>query len=171
MSDRERWIVYPLLFLALGVSLRDKLTQVVRCEELICKQLIVVDRENRPVLVAAADNFADPSAEKDATRATTGVLQIVRAQGADFQAVATLAGDTAGGFVSLTDPRRSFRVQVGHFTSGLGLRAVGPEEQLLAPFPFLFRPQPRPQLYTNPLGEPPSPESGVISIDPEIESP
>jgi len=27
MSDRERWIVYPLLFLALGVSLRDKFTR------------------------------------------------------------------------------------------------------------------------------------------------
>jgi hypothetical protein len=24
MSDRERWIVYPLLFLSLGVSLHDK---------------------------------------------------------------------------------------------------------------------------------------------------
>jgi len=27
MSDRERWIVYPLLFLALGVALRDKFTR------------------------------------------------------------------------------------------------------------------------------------------------
>ena len=29
MSDRERWIVYPLLFLALGVALRDKLTRTI----------------------------------------------------------------------------------------------------------------------------------------------
>jgi hypothetical protein len=25
MTERERWIVYPLLFLALGAALRDKL--------------------------------------------------------------------------------------------------------------------------------------------------
>src|SRR5690349_262869 len=25
MSDRDRWIVYPLLFLALGISLHDKI--------------------------------------------------------------------------------------------------------------------------------------------------
>src|SRR5262249_39718806 len=40
---RERWIVYPLLFLALGVALRDKLverttTRTVRCEELIVEE-------------------------------------------------------------------------------------------------------------------------------------
>ena len=27
MTDHERWVVYPLLFLALGVSLRDKITR------------------------------------------------------------------------------------------------------------------------------------------------
>ena len=26
MTERERWIVYPLLFLALGAALRDKLS-------------------------------------------------------------------------------------------------------------------------------------------------
>ncbi|HVT27515.1 MAG TPA: hypothetical protein VHE81_05795 [Lacipirellulaceae bacterium] len=40
MTERERWVVYPLLFLALGVSLRDKLvdrtiTKSIRCEELV----------------------------------------------------------------------------------------------------------------------------------------
>jgi len=45
MSERERWIVYPLLFLTLGVSLRDKVThsttvdhidaETIRCQALL----------------------------------------------------------------------------------------------------------------------------------------
>jgi hypothetical protein len=39
MTERERWIVYPLLFLALGAAFRDKLvdrttTKVIKCQEL-----------------------------------------------------------------------------------------------------------------------------------------
>jgi hypothetical protein len=39
MTERERWIVYPLLFLALGAGLRDKLfdqtkSKVIECEKL-----------------------------------------------------------------------------------------------------------------------------------------
>jgi hypothetical protein len=49
MNERERWVVYPLLFLALGAALRDKLidrttTKRIICEELmVCEQLSVVD--------------------------------------------------------------------------------------------------------------------------------
>jgi hypothetical protein len=49
MSERERWVVYPLLFLALGAALRDKLfdrttTKRIVCEELtVCEELIVLD--------------------------------------------------------------------------------------------------------------------------------
>jgi|1186.fasta_scaffold336286_2 hypothetical protein len=39
MTERERWIVYPLLFLALGVALRDKFvgttTRSIHCQELV----------------------------------------------------------------------------------------------------------------------------------------
>ncbi len=43
MSERERWIVYPLLFFALGAALRDKLTQRVESRELVCQSLKIVD--------------------------------------------------------------------------------------------------------------------------------
>ena len=44
MTERERWIVYPLLFLALGAALRDKLikstfSERVTCEVLDCETL------------------------------------------------------------------------------------------------------------------------------------
>jgi hypothetical protein len=41
MSDRERWVVYPLLFLALGASLRDKLFDRTSSRVIVCQDLQV----------------------------------------------------------------------------------------------------------------------------------
>jgi hypothetical protein len=41
MTERERWIVYPLLFLALGAALRDKLSEHTRSKTIECQELIV----------------------------------------------------------------------------------------------------------------------------------
>jgi hypothetical protein len=41
MSERERWIVYPLLFLALGAGLRDKLIDRTLSKSIVCQELIV----------------------------------------------------------------------------------------------------------------------------------
>jgi hypothetical protein len=46
MSERERWIVYPLLFLALGAALRDKLFDMTTSKRIICQELIVVDEDS-----------------------------------------------------------------------------------------------------------------------------
>ncbi len=40
MNERERWIVYPLLFFALGASLRDKFLQHVATKELECQRIV-----------------------------------------------------------------------------------------------------------------------------------
>ncbi len=40
MNERERWIVYPLLFFALGAALRDKFLQQVSTKELFCQRLV-----------------------------------------------------------------------------------------------------------------------------------
>jgi hypothetical protein len=67
MSMRERWIVYPLLFMTLGIALRDKVVppsslQVgeVVCDRLVSKQsecqaLLVNGPDGRPVVIAKAD--------------------------------------------------------------------------------------------------------------------
>lgn len=47
MKERERWIVYPLLFLSLGAALRDKIFQRTRNEQVICESLLVVDSRGR----------------------------------------------------------------------------------------------------------------------------
>ena len=62
MNDRERWVIYPLLFLALGAALKDKMIpseakfRKVECDELVvarvsgrllCEELIVADSLTR----------------------------------------------------------------------------------------------------------------------------
>jgi len=78
MSERERWIVYPLLFFALGAALRDKFTQQVRtdrldagqiaCEELTCKAVNVRDPLNptRPlaILTSTTATYPDKSTRR-----------------------------------------------------------------------------------------------------------
>lgn len=57
MNERERWIIYPLLFFALGAALRDKFTQQVTTDRLFagkiqCEELEVVDSEKPDRIVA-----------------------------------------------------------------------------------------------------------------------
>ena len=47
MTERERWIVYPLLFLALGAALRDKLVDRTTTKSIVCQELTIVDDESR----------------------------------------------------------------------------------------------------------------------------
>jgi hypothetical protein len=57
MSDRERWTVYPLLFLALGVAAKDKLFRQLDVDQVSCKALVVKDRENRDRVVIDTDSI------------------------------------------------------------------------------------------------------------------
>ncbi len=54
MSSRERWVVYPLLFLTLGIALKDKITREVSVRTLQCESLLVTDRQGeRQVYISA----------------------------------------------------------------------------------------------------------------------
>lgn len=57
MTDRERWIVYPLLFLALGSALRDKLAKQTQAKQIICEQLLLVDNDGRPAAVLSGEGL------------------------------------------------------------------------------------------------------------------
>jgi hypothetical protein len=64
MSDRERWIVYPLLFLAIGASLRDKLFDRTTSKSIVCQELIVVGEAlggREPVRILARIGSAESS--------------------------------------------------------------------------------------------------------------
>jgi len=53
MSERERWIIYPLLFFALGAAVRDKILHRIDVKEIYCESLKIVDRQDPTGLVYA----------------------------------------------------------------------------------------------------------------------
>jgi hypothetical protein len=63
MSERERWIVYPLLFLALGAAMRDKLFNLTRSQKVVCEALAVYENGDpqRPLAILGAERMGiDP---------------------------------------------------------------------------------------------------------------
>jgi len=60
MSERERWIVYPLLFFALGAAVRDKLFQRVQAKEIHCESLKVIDPRDSNRVLAQLGSKSDP---------------------------------------------------------------------------------------------------------------
>jgi hypothetical protein len=79
MSNRERWIVYPLLFLALGTALRDKITRSIGGLDAVygksvqidlnqgiiqCRALEVVDESGQRRVLVATDGFAGQGERK-----------------------------------------------------------------------------------------------------------
>lgn len=91
MSERERWIVYPLLFFALGAALRDKFTQQVRTDtlhagQISCEKLLVMDSEkpDRPVAILTSNTPHAGSPNED----RFGVLVLFDSQGKELFGVA-----------------------------------------------------------------------------------
>jgi hypothetical protein len=78
MSERERWVVYPLLFLALGAALRDKLIDRTITRNIVCQELSVIDEEtpgNQPPRVLA--RFGRSGSARVGTLEINGQLRIV----------------------------------------------------------------------------------------------
>src|SRR5262245_35031150 len=60
MNERERWIVYPLLFFALGAALRDKFLQQVETKELRCQRLVAKEVEVEGTILCTGLAVLDP---------------------------------------------------------------------------------------------------------------
>lgn len=91
MSERERWIVYPLLFFALGAAVRDKILHRVDAKEIYCESLKIVDKQDpsgRPLaeLGIQRARFNDPTQTAD----SVGLLRLINSEG---QEVCHLASD------------------------------------------------------------------------------
>jgi hypothetical protein len=91
MSERERWIVYPLIFFALGAALRDKFTQQIRTDSLhagqiTCEKLVVLDSEqpDRPVAILTS-SMPQPGSPHDNR---FGVLVLFDSEGKELFGVA-----------------------------------------------------------------------------------
>jgi|GEM_PF-1451087 len=90
MSERERWIVYPLLFFALGSALRDKLLQRIESKEIFCESLKIVDPQDRTRLLAELGSGKEVSFDPSQAAGRVGVLTI---QDSDGKEACQLAKD------------------------------------------------------------------------------
>ena len=90
MSERERWVVYPLLFLALGASLRDKLSDRTTSRSIKCQELLVIDEQpfGQEVLLARIGR-ASPTAP-DGQILVNGQIQVLDGHLANNQVVRPL---------------------------------------------------------------------------------
>ena len=86
MTQRERWIVYPLLFLAIGASLRDKLFNLTTSKRIVCEELIVVDGEgdgNRPLARIGASERTEAHPVREGQMFVSGQLIVDQARVGD----------------------------------------------------------------------------------------
>ncbi len=81
MSERERWIVYPLIFFALGAAVRDKILQRVEVKEIICESLKIVDLQNSTTPLAVLGFHRAPSNDPTQLGKRVGRLRLVDDEG------------------------------------------------------------------------------------------
>lgn len=93
MSERERWIVYPLLFLALGAALRDKIIKTTESQRIKCQGLIVVDKDDRPLLILGAEQFPELTVSRDLLRVDQMESQVLLASQVESNQYIVKQGD------------------------------------------------------------------------------
>jgi hypothetical protein len=81
MSERERWIVYPLIFFALGAAVRDKILQRVEAKEIICESLKIVDLQNQTIPLAVLGFHRAPTNDPTQLADRVGRLRLVDSEG------------------------------------------------------------------------------------------
>jgi len=81
MSERERWIVYPLIFFALGAAVRDKILQHVEAKEIVCESLKIIDLQNPKIALAELSFQRAPSNDPTQLADRVGRLRLVDSDG------------------------------------------------------------------------------------------
>ncbi len=114
MSDRERWTVYPLLFLALGVALRSS-GVFGPTKQVLCHRLRIEGTEGKP----AIDLLALPQG---------GVIQVC---GANGQPQVVLESSEHGGVLASLSPNRHPLISVGPTPNGGLITVYGPDRTRL----------------------------------------
>lgn len=83
MSERERWIIYPLLFFALGAAIRDKILHRIDVKEIYCESLQIVDQQDpygRPLVKLGIQRGA-PSEDPAQAVEQVGMLSLYTNEG------------------------------------------------------------------------------------------
>jgi hypothetical protein len=111
MTERERWIVYPLLFLTMGISLRGKAypTKKVDADRIECGELVVTGPDGKPAVVL---NASAPGGQIIARRITCDELTV---PGADGKPAVVLNASKSGGMVTAISADHALELTLGHF--------------------------------------------------------
>jgi hypothetical protein len=145
MSSRERWIVYPLLFLTLGISLRERSfhmtmhvddveARTIRCKQLevdrvvcgqtVCETMVVRGPNGRPAIVAGVD-----------ARTRNGLLEVFASNGAP---AVQLQSSPSGGLVTAVS-RSGPVVLLGYLEDKFGVFAQLPGLNVIVPLTQQWR--------------------------------
>jgi hypothetical protein len=160
MSDRERWIVYPLLLLAIGLALRNGVetpdeghgaeVDVVRC-----KALEVMGPEGKPTVTITTSDKGDGMVE---TGNANGKLQ------------SRLSANPSGGALQLLDSEDQIYAMVGHEGQRVGLFVGNAESGLVLPLSAVVaHPQAGEENSAEPEKAPAAPGKPKQSVPPAAE--
>ncbi len=178
MSTRERWIVYPILFMTLGITLRDKVTyhvgnlatQVeasaitsprIRCNELqvgklVCDRVQANQSECRALVVSGPNNKPVVVAGSD-SNTHAGVVETYTATG---MRQVRLFSSEVGGMVTTIERGGHLALMLGDTGQNFGLFAeiAGLGRLIPLSIPWRFEKKPAgakpPQSPTNPKDKP-----------------
>lgn len=135
MNERERWIIYPLLFFALGAALRDKFTQQVTTDRLFagkiqCEELEVIDSEKPDRIVAKLSSNPPQRGNPNADR--YGVFLLIDSEGKELCGVTNnqlQVSRIACNAVTIIDPQNASRA-LALLTSAEARKADGSSRRL-----------------------------------------
>ncbi|MEE8450452.1 MAG: hypothetical protein V3R99_01015 [Thermoguttaceae bacterium] len=148
MTSRERWVVYPLLFLTLGMTMRDKVWPQrhfmandmtafgeITAGKITCNQLEVGQAECR-LMTLTGRNGRD-AIRLGAAPNGTGRLELLATDGS---VLVTLGGEEAGGVVAAIGRDQDIQLVLGHYDDQYGVFAqsakVGRRVPLTLPWQF-----------------------------------
>lgn len=122
MNERERWIVYPLLFFALGSALRDKFLQHVSTKDLECQQIVAKH------IICEDLSVRDPTKrDRVVAKLTSGAPEPKAGQSADGFGVLLLFDSEGKELCSVTNQALSVREM-----NCLALKVVDPDNNARA---------------------------------------
>jgi hypothetical protein len=155
MTDRERWTVYPLLFLTLGIAVKDKIVRLTDADTVNCKQLIIHDRQNRAQVVISST----PEGGMLTDAGTIACKRLV-VQDQQGRSQVVLAATPSGGLVRTSGLGNGFDVLLGHTDRIGGLMFVDPAGVLhnLNPSIIVAKPMTKP-------AQEPAPETKAAEPD------
>jgi hypothetical protein len=124
MSNRERWVVYPLLFLAISLSIKTQLSQarLVDTDIVQCRRLIVSSSEKQPRVELIGGEHSGVLALMDERGVDRVLLRLEESTGEghldfggpDRTTRATLRGTPRGGLLSLIDSGGQLEIMAGY---------------------------------------------------------